>query len=95
MGLPLHSLGAMPERDFARLMQHASEQGTPWGRIEAALTRIAWLLGSQIPGASREFVDYVPRPRPMGDTPPPAAEPTDPPLPADFKPVNLRKRLPT
>ena len=93
MGVPLHSLGRMPERDFAQLMQHAAEQGTPWGRLESVLTRIAWLLGSQIPGASRDFADYVPRPRAAYTPAPSAAGAADPPMPADFKPVNLRKRI--
>jgi hypothetical protein len=90
MGLPITDMQHMPEADFRWLVAHAQEHGTPWRRVEALLTRLCWLVGRQQPDLSQDPAAYALD----APAPPLAAEPTDPPLPADFKPVNLRKRPP-
>lgn len=94
MGVPLQTLYAMPEADFALLLHHASEQGTPWDRIEVLLTRIAYMVGAHL-GLSKDLADYSPRPRRDPATPAAAGSEPEPPDLPDFNPVNKRKRPPT
>jgi hypothetical protein len=90
MGVPITDMQHMPESDFRWLVAYAQEHGTPWRRVESLLTRLCWLIGRQQPDLPNDPTAYA-----LDATaPPPAAKPADPPIPADFSPVNLRKRQP-
>lgn len=91
MGIPITDMQHMPETDFRWLVAYAQEHGTPWRRVEQLLTRLCWLVGRQQSDLPRDPALYA-----LGakvNEPAEPSEPADPPMPADFSPVNLRKRI--